>query len=209
MKLRDLIITNARKPKGFWGRVMIGTMNRGHAQLTAWALSHWRMDSEDTILDIGCGGGKALAWISAQLTQAQLYGLDYSETSVQCARKENEKDIQSAKMHIEQGSVSRLPYDDRFFDRVLSIESYYFWPDLSRDMQEVFRVLRPGGSFMLAAEMYQDGNNTHRQERIEQKLQMNNLTPEEFRQLFERTGYRNVDIHFKKDAGWICVLGTK
>jgi ubiquinone/menaquinone biosynthesis C-methylase UbiE len=46
--------------------------------------------------------------------------------------------------------VASLPFPDRQFDKVLSIHSAYFWPDLERAMAEIGRVLAPGGLVVLA-----------------------------------------------------------
>ena len=52
------ILMNARKPKGFWGKIFIKKMNKGHAALTAWALEKLDLRPVDLAVDIGCGGGK-------------------------------------------------------------------------------------------------------------------------------------------------------
>ena len=45
---------NAAKPNGFWGKLMIKAMNKGHSALTDWALDHISIPSNGTLLDIGC-----------------------------------------------------------------------------------------------------------------------------------------------------------
>ena len=47
---------NAAKPAGFWGRLMIRSMNRGHSALTDWALDYVPVENGFRVLDIGCGG---------------------------------------------------------------------------------------------------------------------------------------------------------
>ena len=40
------------------------------------------------------------------------------------------------------------------FDLVTAVETHFFWPDLPNDVREVLRVLKPGGTFLLIAEVY-------------------------------------------------------
>ena len=50
------IFQNTRKPEGFWGRMILRGMNRGHAPLSAWGMTYLRAAENARILDIGCGG---------------------------------------------------------------------------------------------------------------------------------------------------------
>jgi len=53
--------------------------------------------------------------------------------------------------------VSALPFPDRTFDVVTAVETRYYWPDLQANVQEILRVLKPGGTFALIAETYRGG----------------------------------------------------
>jgi SAM-dependent methyltransferase len=53
--------------------------------------------------------------------------------------------------------VSRLPFPGDKFDLVTAVETQYYWPDLVKDMQEVLRVLKPGGTLIVIAESYKQG----------------------------------------------------
>jgi len=45
--------------------------------------------------------------------------------------------------------VSQLPFPDDKFDLVTAVETHYYWPDLVADLQEIRRVLKPGGEIVL------------------------------------------------------------
>ena len=83
------ILQNTRKPQGFWGRMILRSMNTGHAPLAAWAFTHldWRPDWK--VLDIGCGGGANIAHMLKRCPQGQVYGVDISPESVAFARQKN------------------------------------------------------------------------------------------------------------------------
>ena len=58
------LLENAKKPKGFWGKKMISSMNEGHYELTGWALDHINFERHYRVLDVGCGGGLTVSRIA-------------------------------------------------------------------------------------------------------------------------------------------------
>ena len=52
------ILQNTRKPEGFFGRLVLRGMNRGHASLARWGMGCMEWQAEWSVLDIGCGGGE-------------------------------------------------------------------------------------------------------------------------------------------------------
>ena len=152
MSAVNKLLAQCGKPKGWIGKLLLWRMNSGHSRLTDWGLEHLSIGKHDTILDVGCGGGRTIRKLAAKASQGKVYGIDHSETSVAMARNANEKLISGGRVDIRQGSVSQLPYTDNMFDLATAVETQYFWPDLPGDMREVLRVLRPGGKLIVIAE---------------------------------------------------------
>ena len=48
---------------------------------------------------------------------------------------------------MQQASVAELPFEAEQFDVVTAFETVYFWPELAQNFREVYRVLKPGGTF--------------------------------------------------------------
>ncbi|MFC2340990.1 MAG: methyltransferase domain-containing protein, partial [Selenomonas artemidis] len=86
---RETAEGNPRRPEGAAGRAMLTRMNESHAKLTAWGLSLLSFVPNDTVLDVGCGGGNTLARMAERVTAGHLVGIDYSETSVEASRAFN------------------------------------------------------------------------------------------------------------------------
>jgi ubiquinone/menaquinone biosynthesis C-methylase UbiE len=144
---KNTLLDQCRKPTGWRGRFILWKMNREHSNLTDWGLSHVSIGTCDTILDIGCGGGRTVSKLAARATQGRVYGIDYSPDSIATSIKKNAQGIVAGRVSIQQGSVSKLPFPDGTFDLITAVETHFFWPDLPSDMREVFRVLKPGGHF--------------------------------------------------------------
>ena len=146
------LFDNLKKPEGFWGRVILHQMNKRHSLLSEWGMSHVEWQQEWNILDIGCGGGANLTQLLRRCSQGKVYGIDISLESVLFAQKKNKKYL-SSRCFIEQGTVDKLPYPDNMFDVVTAFETVYFWDDLPHTFNEVIRVLKPNGYFLICCEL--------------------------------------------------------
>jgi ubiquinone/menaquinone biosynthesis C-methylase UbiE len=187
-------------------------MNRSHSNLTEWGLKHISVQKHDTILDVGCGGGKTIARLAAMGTEGKTYGIDYSEESVAASRRVNRKLIAAGRVEVMPGSVSRLPFPDQIFDLVTAVETHYYWPDLNADMQEILRVLKPGGALIIIAEAYKGGKYDQMLQKLEALRGMMNyahLTVSEHRELFSKAGYSEVQVFEEYEKGWICAVGKR
>jgi ubiquinone/menaquinone biosynthesis C-methylase UbiE len=186
-------------------------MNSRHSELTDWGLAHISVGEHDTVLDIGCGGGRTVSKLAAVAAQGKVCGIDYSDASVAASRRTNAKQIDSGRVEIRQGSVSQLPFQDGVFDIVTAVETHFFWPNLSMDMREVFRVLKPGGAFVIIAEVYKGGKMTGGR-LAGQSFSFTNmtiLTADEHSELFTKTGFSDVQILEEYDKGWLCCIDRK
>src|SRR6266852_8737017 len=133
-------------------------MNSSHSKLTDWGLEHISIENHGTILDVGCGGGRTVGKLAAIATQGKVYGVDYSDESVAATKRTNARWTDLGRVQIRHGSVSQLPFPDGMFDLVTAVETHFWWPNLPGDMREVFRVLKPGGTLILIAEIYKGAN---------------------------------------------------
>jgi len=186
-------------------------MNKSHFKLTDWGLGHVSIQPHYTILDIGCGGGKTVSKLAAITTQGKVYGVDYSEASVAASTKMNARWIELGRVEVRQGSVSQLPFQDGVFDLVTAVETHFWWPDLPNDVREVFRVTKPGGRFLLIAEVYK-GANTAISRMLEKQADRTGLlmlSPDEHRELLVNAGYSDVEVIEQRHKGWICAIGKK
>lgn len=200
---------NPGKPQGEDGNVMLLRMNDSHFEVTGWGLEHWKIRESDEVLDIGCGGGAALKRMSKWITTGHLTGVDYSRTSVAVSKETNKEAVAEGKMKILEGSVEQLPFAEESFDKIVTVESFYFWPDPQENLKEVRRVLKTGGTFLLIADIY--GREDLAPEVLEniRRFDLFNPTPEEFETLFVRAGFEEVSVHTKEGTTWICVEGHK
>jgi SAM-dependent methyltransferase len=209
MGLLSKLLLQFRQPTGWLGRLSLRDMNRRHAKVTDWGLQHLAIEQHDTILDVGCGGGRTVHKLAGIASAGKVYGIDHAEESVRAARRTNARWIALGRVEIRHASVSALPFPDQMFDLVTAVETHFFWPDLAADLREVWRVLKPGGTLAIIAE----GHKGRKHDKVVQKLMgMLNaayLTVDEHRELFSRAGYVDIQVFEDYDKDGLCGTGTK
>ncbi|RYD81064.1 MAG: methyltransferase domain-containing protein, partial [Sphingobacteriales bacterium] len=47
-------------------------------------------------------------------------------------------------------SASKLPFKDQYFNKAFTVNTVYFWENPMAEMQEIYRLIKPGGAFILA-----------------------------------------------------------
>lgn len=214
MSVAASLLNQCRKPKGWFGRLTLWRMNWSHSRLTDWGLSQISVKPDDTILDVGCGGGKTVAKLAALARTGRVYGIDYSDESVATSRRTNRHWIATGRVDVRPASVSQLPFPDRTFDLVTAVETHYFWPDLAGDVREVLRVLKPRGTLIIIAEAYK-GAKGGKYDRLFERL--TEVTGQAFahlslaghRELLEQASYADVRVVEERDRGWLCAIGRR
>ena len=212
MNLLGRLLSQSGKPRGRFGRFLVRGMNFGHSGLTRWGLTKVEIRDNATVLDIGCGGGRALERLASLASLGKVVGIDYSEDSVAVARKRNQRLIATGRVEVLHGSVSSMPFPDATFDCVSAVESYYFWPDIAADLAEVRRVMKPSGQMVIIAGMYRGSRFDKRNMRLIRAGGMRCFSVQEFEETLQDAGFSAVAVSVEPRKGWVCVvseLGSK
>ena len=198
-------LENTRKPTGIGGKLMVDMMNLCHMPLAGWGMKFLPLSADARVLDCGCGGGENIRKMLKKCPQGIVKGIDYSAVSVEKARRRNDAAIRDGRCEIWQGSVEKIIFPSGWFDAVTAFETVYFWPNLPQYLQEINRVLKPGGTFLICNEC---GNPTSG-EKWERRIDgMTIYTDTQLKTFLEQTGFCGAEMH-KNKMGWLCVTGQK
>ena len=96
------------------------------------------------VLDIGCGTGALLTRLSEKRAGSQLTGVDASAEMLAIARERLPTEISLYKCWAEE-----LPFEDSTFDTVTSCNMFHFIRHPNEALDQMFRVLRPGGTLII------------------------------------------------------------
>ena len=196
---------NTRKPQGFLGKIMLNGMNKGHANCADWGMEHIGDLAPAAILDCGCGGGRNIKVLLERFPDAVGWGLDYSEISVEKRREVNKAAIEGGRCNVVQGDVSALPFDENSFDLVTAFETVYFWPGLEMCFKQVFRVLKPGGIFLIMNES--DGTDPMGEKWEKMIDGMRLYTGEELAAILKKSGFVDIKVSQHMQRRWLTVTG--
>lgn len=112
-------------------------------------IDHAGLCSGLRLLDLGCGTGTMVVLIKRMHPDISVVGLDPDPDAL--ARAKYKADRQKLSIQFDRGFSDSLPYADRSFDRVFSSFMYHHLlsEEKPKTLAEIWRVLRPGGSFHL------------------------------------------------------------
>lgn len=100
-----------------------------------------------SLLDCGCGTGALLTWFAG--ANRKLAGMDISEEMIRLARRRPE--LRDVDLHVA-GADAEWPFPDATFDHVVALAMLEFVPALDESLDELGRVLKPGGSALFSVE---------------------------------------------------------
>jgi len=144
-------------------------------------VGHYHIKPGDRILDVGVGKGFLLHDLTLECPGIEVAGIDISTYALEHAKEE-------VKPYLKHGSAAKLPYPDKSFDLVISLNTLHnlYLPDLFSAFRELERVGRRNKYTVVEA---------YRNEREKVNLMYWQLTcrafhtPAEWEWVFDQTGY--------------------
>jgi ubiquinone/menaquinone biosynthesis C-methylase UbiE len=134
-------------------------MEAHHISITEQTLAMMDLKPGERVLDLGCGTGWTSRMIAKAVAdgdkQGQVVGLDVADEMIRRARASS-VDHENAMFIL--GSALEIPWEENFFDKVLSVESFYYYADQERALAELFRVLAPKGELYILINLYRDNH---------------------------------------------------
>jgi SAM-dependent methyltransferase len=125
---------------------------RSNVERNKWVVSLLDVQAHERVLEVGFGPGIAIAELARRATRGQVYGIDHSETMVRVASRRNAYGVRKNRVHLQRASVESLPRFNGLFDAVMAVNTVGFWPEPVRRLEELRRLLRPGGRIALASQ---------------------------------------------------------
>jgi SAM-dependent methyltransferase len=147
MRSRALPLIYERLWRPLGARVLMGAIGPGTAGEHRIALEMLEISPGDRVLDVGCGPGNFSRDFARAAGEGLVVGVDASETMLSEAVKRGG----DANLAFVRGDACDLPFDDGAFDAVCCFAALYLIEEPAKALEEIVRVLAPGGRVALLA----------------------------------------------------------
>jgi ubiquinone/menaquinone biosynthesis C-methylase UbiE len=163
-------------------------MEDHHSDITEQTLALMDIQPGDRILDLGCGTGWASRRMARVAVTGEVVGLDVADEML---RRAQEASSSLKNIRYVWGSAEKIPAAGNYFGKVLSVESFYYYADQGKALDELHRVMAPGAKLFILINLYKDNHYSLRWV-TELKVPVHALSEAEYRLLLEKHGFNNV-----------------
>ena len=153
--------------------------------------NYYKLKSNDKILDVGCAKGFMLYDFLKLNPKLSVFGIDISNYAI-------DKCIESLKGKLKKANATSLPYPDKYFDLVISINTLHNLDgeDLIEAFNQIKRVSKKNSYIVLDA---------YSSEKEKEELMNWNLTAKTIKRVDDWTNFFN-RIDFRGDFYWFKPL---
>lgn len=188
-------------PTGKLGWVAGQIMAVKNARMNRFAIETLNVQSQDQVLEIGFGHGRAVQMVAERADKGFVAGIDLSGVMITQAAKRNREFIKSGHVELCQANVSNIPYEYARFNKVLAVNNYQFWPNAEFNLTEIQRVLGEDGLLVLCLRM------KHANKTFQLAPGFSQEEVQEIAGLVRWVGFRNVHLVARPDA--TCVVANR
>lgn len=135
-----------------------GGLEDHHRPIVEPTLDLMDLQPTDRVLDVGCGTGWLGRMVAPLVPEGRVAGIDVSDEMV---RRAQAASAGFPRMTFLAGGAEKIPWQDAFFTKVISVESAYYWPDPAAGIREIYRVLGAGGSGWILINYYLENPHAH------------------------------------------------
>lgn len=180
-------------PKGKKGIEIAKTMNNSNAKMITDTIDVLDIKNNDTILELGHGNCSHLELIIEQVCNISYYGLEVSKTMQQEARKINKKFIKKENVFFDIYDGLNIPYENNLYDKIMSVNTIYFWKNPIKLLSELYRVLKNEGVLVLT---FAEKNFMKTLPFVKEKFNL--FDENDIKKIIDLTGFKIVD-YLNKD----------
>ena len=164
-------------------------MESHHSDITEQTIALMDLRSADRVLDLGCGTGWASRRLARLVPEGDVVGIDVADEML---RRAEQASAGVANVRYVWGSAEKIPAADDSFDKVLSVESFYYYADQGKALDEIRRVMAPGGKLFVLINLYADNHYSLRWSN-ELKVAVQARSEAEYIGLLKQHGFQSVE----------------
>ncbi len=168
-----------------------------------------KLTGDEIVLDLACGPGIYSRPLAKKLERGAVIGLDLSLPMLNFAAKKGgaEKIDNYILIH---GNALSLPFPSDELDAVICCGALHLFPETDTVLNEIARVLKPGGRFVTAALYNRIPGDVGKRmsDSHYRRYGVHPFQPEELKRRFNEAGLKEVKLHYKRSI-WLIMSGVK
>ncbi len=137
-------------PEGESGILIGDNMYESNFGMIGHAICELELENNQSILEIGHGNCKHLPLILKQTKNVLFYGLEISKTMKNEAEQNNAGYVASGQAEFKLYDGEMIPHPQNRFDKIMTVNTVYFWTKPVSLLKEIYRVLKPEGTVIIA-----------------------------------------------------------
>lgn len=143
------IAAQLRQPAGEGGLKIADAMHESNIAMTQAAIDSLQLKPNDRVLEIGHGNCAHLNRILEKAAGIKYQGIDISELMNETAISLNRKHVDSKQAEFTLYDGNLLPFEFGSFDKIMTVNTIYFWNEPADFLKEIWKVLKPEGLFSI------------------------------------------------------------
>ncbi len=162
------------------------SLEKRQVNLTDHCVSRINSLEDRHVLEVGCGNGAQSIYIYENYNPASFVGVDINSNNIELAKSINGTH-QNLHYFVDDAQQLQNVADDSV-DVLLCIESAFHYPDKPKFMQEIRRVLKPSGTFLIADILSHSNKKRYFMEKWKKKMNFHHWTFPQYMEAFENHG---------------------
>ncbi len=164
-------------------------MENHHSDITDQTIALMDLKPGDRVLDLGCGTGWASRRLARVVTAGEVVGVDVADEML---RRAEQTSGEFSNVRFVWGSSEGLPFENNYFSKVLSVESFYYYSNQEKALDELRRVMAPGARLFILINLYKDNHYSLRWV-SELKVAVHARSEAEYIEMLKKHGFESVE----------------
>ncbi|HWV74952.1 MAG TPA: class I SAM-dependent methyltransferase [Pseudosphingobacterium sp.] len=192
----EKIAAQLANPSGEEGTVVANRMNESNGEMTLHTIGLLNINDGDRVLELGPGNAKFASYVLEKANDVCYFGGDISTLMIDEAKKNNQSYCEAGMASFRLLDGISLPFESQFFHKIFTVNTLYFWENPAQQLDELYRVLKPGGILCIAIR-----SRNFMETLPFTKYGFTLYSPEEGMELFQQSSFQEISYTVVSAAG--------
>jgi len=170
------------------------SFSEAQENLTDFCMGHLPDLKEKTLLEVGCGNGVQARYIMKKYEPASMKAIDLDEGNIEIANREAAKEGCDRVVFQVDDAQQLKSIENDSVDYLINIESAFHYPDKPAFISEAYRVLKPGGTFLIADILTTNKKRNQIKDKWKKSMSFHHWTLDHYQEKLPQTNFQVVSV---------------